>query len=163
MLLNLKAVAPATGQAAVPRFLNPRVHLHSAAPAACNVKPLPTAQTWQVAAMLNGQQMGGKRRSAYFYDLWCIKYLPKFKWDHLTGGLGGLGGSGDGEGRFRQLCLTRSCLSVCRKAGNAHGDERVCPATMQPCHCLELFCALRNGAEQALLLVVSLAQAQPLT
>ena len=25
----------------------------------------------QVVAMLNGQQMGGKRRSAYFYDLWC--------------------------------------------------------------------------------------------
>lgn len=42
------------------------------------------AQAKQVAAMLNGQQMGGKRRSAYFYDLWCIKYLPKFKWDHLT-------------------------------------------------------------------------------
>ena len=35
--------------------------------------------------MLNGQPMGGKRRSAYFYDLWCMKYLPKFKWDHLTG------------------------------------------------------------------------------
>ncbi len=34
--------------------------------------------------MLNGQPMGGKRRSAYFYDLWNIKYLPKFKWDHLT-------------------------------------------------------------------------------
>ncbi|EFN50823.1 hypothetical protein CHLNCDRAFT_11893, partial [Chlorella variabilis] len=38
----------------------------------------------EVAAMLNGQQMGGKRRSAYYYDLWCMKYLPKFKWDHLT-------------------------------------------------------------------------------
>lgn len=38
----------------------------------------------EVVAMLNGQQMGGKRRSAYFYDLWCMKYLPKFKWDHLT-------------------------------------------------------------------------------
>lgn len=38
----------------------------------------------QVAAMLNGQQMGGKRRSAYHYDLWSMKYLPKFKWDHLT-------------------------------------------------------------------------------
>ncbi len=31
------------------------------------------------AAMLNGQPMGGKRRSAYHYDLWNIKYLPKFK------------------------------------------------------------------------------------
>ena len=38
----------------------------------------------RVAAMLNGQQMGGKRRSAHYYDLWNIKYLPKFKWDHLT-------------------------------------------------------------------------------
>lgn len=38
----------------------------------------------QVAAMLNGQAIGGKKRSAYHYDLWAIKYLPKFKWDHLT-------------------------------------------------------------------------------
>jgi ESF2/ABP1 family protein len=36
------------------------------------------------AAALNGQQIGGKRRSAYHFDLWAIKYLPKFKWDHLT-------------------------------------------------------------------------------
>ncbi|MEW5297318.1 MAG: hypothetical protein WDW38_006146 [Sanguina aurantia] len=38
----------------------------------------------RTAAMLNGQQMGGKRRSAYHYDLWTLKYLSKFKWDHLT-------------------------------------------------------------------------------
>eukprot|EP00775_Hariotina_reticulata_P007098 gene7098-7311_t len=38
----------------------------------------------QVAVALNGQQMGGKRRSAYHFDLWAMKYLPKFKWDHLT-------------------------------------------------------------------------------
>lgn len=37
-----------------------------------------------VAAGLNGQQIGGRRRSAYHFDLWCMKYLPKFKWDHLT-------------------------------------------------------------------------------
>ena len=37
-----------------------------------------------MAGILNGQQMGGKRRSAYHYDLWSMKYLPKFKWDHLT-------------------------------------------------------------------------------
>lgn len=42
------------------------------------------AEAKRVAAMLNGQQMGGKRRSAHYYDLWNIKYLPKFKWDHLT-------------------------------------------------------------------------------
>ena len=34
--------------------------------------------------MLNGKQIGGKKRSAYYYDLWNLKYLPKFKWDHLT-------------------------------------------------------------------------------
>ena len=38
----------------------------------------------QVAELLNSNPIGGKRRSAYHYDLWCIKYLPKFKWDHLT-------------------------------------------------------------------------------
>ena len=52
--------------------------------------------------MLNGQPMGGKRRSAYFYDLWTLKYLPRFKWDHLTGarqrrGKGGGGRWGGGE------------------------------------------------------------------
>ena len=34
--------------------------------------------------MINGQPMGCKKRSSHYYDLWCIKYLPKFKWDHLT-------------------------------------------------------------------------------
>jgi ESF2/ABP1 family protein len=43
------------------------------------------AEAKRVAAALNGQPMGGRRRSAYYYDLWCMKYLPKFKWDHLTG------------------------------------------------------------------------------
>lgn len=42
----------------------------------------------QVAQMLNGQPMGGKRRSAYHYDLWCLKYLSKFEWDHLTEEIG---------------------------------------------------------------------------
>ncbi|KAI8577968.1 hypothetical protein K450DRAFT_301481 [Umbelopsis ramanniana AG] len=37
-----------------------------------------------VAAMLNTQQIGGKKKSYYYYDLWNIKYLPKFKWHHLT-------------------------------------------------------------------------------
>jgi len=37
-----------------------------------------------VASLLNGEPMGGKKRSAHYYDLWCIKYLPKFSWDHLT-------------------------------------------------------------------------------
>ncbi len=42
----------------------------------------------QVAQILNKQQMGGKRRSAYHYDLWCLKYLPKFKWEALTEEIG---------------------------------------------------------------------------
>lgn len=37
----------------------------------------------RVANMLNGEQMGGKKRSAHYYDLWNIKYLRKFKWDNL--------------------------------------------------------------------------------
>jgi ESF2/ABP1 family protein len=42
------------------------------------------AEAKRVAASLNGQPMGGRRRSAHYYDLWTIKYLPKFKWDQLT-------------------------------------------------------------------------------
>ena len=38
--------------------------------------------------MLNGNPMGGKRRSAHHYDIWCLQYLPKFKWDHLTEEIG---------------------------------------------------------------------------
>jgi ESF2/ABP1 family protein len=37
-----------------------------------------------LAARLNGQPMGGRRRSAHYYDLWTMRYLPKFKWEHLT-------------------------------------------------------------------------------
>lgn len=28
--------------------------------------------------------MGGKKHNVHYYDLWCMKYLPRFKWDHLT-------------------------------------------------------------------------------
>eukprot|EP00271_Cylindrocystis_brebissonii_P004892 TRINITY_DN16813_c0_g1_i1.p1 TRINITY_DN16813_c0_g1~~TRINITY_DN16813_c0_g1_i1.p1 ORF type:complete len:421 (-),score=100.46 TRINITY_DN16813_c0_g1_i1:472-1734(-) len=38
----------------------------------------------RVAEMLNGEPIGGKRRSAYHFDLWNITYLSKFKWDNLT-------------------------------------------------------------------------------
>jgi ESF2/ABP1 family protein len=38
----------------------------------------------RAAEMLHGREVGGKRRSAHYYDLWNIKYLPKFKWDNLT-------------------------------------------------------------------------------
>ncbi|XP_074286922.1 pre-rRNA-processing protein ESF2-like [Silene latifolia] len=38
----------------------------------------------RVANMLNGEQIGGKKRSKFYYDIWNIKYLSKFKWDDLT-------------------------------------------------------------------------------
>ncbi|KAK3240138.1 hypothetical protein CYMTET_49994 [Cymbomonas tetramitiformis] len=38
----------------------------------------------RVAGMLNGQPMGGKHFSKHRYELWSLKYLSKFKWDHLT-------------------------------------------------------------------------------
>ncbi|XP_057983320.1 pre-rRNA-processing protein ESF2 isoform X2 [Malania oleifera] len=38
----------------------------------------------RVADMLNGEQIGGKKRSQFYYDLWNVKYLSKFKWDDLT-------------------------------------------------------------------------------
>jgi len=37
-----------------------------------------------VAATLNNTNVGGNRRSLHYYDLWNIKYLPDFKWYHLT-------------------------------------------------------------------------------
>lgn len=37
----------------------------------------------RVALMLNGQQVGGKRRSIYYDCIWSIKYLHRFKWHHL--------------------------------------------------------------------------------
>ncbi|KAI3642101.1 hypothetical protein MP228_011656 [Amoeboaphelidium protococcarum] len=36
------------------------------------------------AMQLNGTQMGGRKMSQYHDDLWNLKYLPKFKWIHLT-------------------------------------------------------------------------------
>ncbi|TPX67894.1 hypothetical protein SpCBS45565_g03519 [Spizellomyces sp. 'palustris'] len=38
----------------------------------------------QVATLLNGKQIGGKKRSFYYDDIWNMKYLPRFKWNHLT-------------------------------------------------------------------------------
>ncbi|KAF3776007.1 Pre-rRNA-processing protein [Nymphaea thermarum] len=38
----------------------------------------------KVAHLLNGEQIGGKKRSKFYHDLWNIKYLSGFKWDHLT-------------------------------------------------------------------------------
>eukprot|EP00892_Ulva_mutabilis_P006104 jgi/Ulvmu1/3866/UM018_0085.1 len=41
-------------------------------------------QAKAVVEMINCTPMGGKNRSRYKEDLWNLKYLPKFKWDHLT-------------------------------------------------------------------------------
>ncbi|CAA20652.1 Pre-rRNA-processing protein esf2 [Schizosaccharomyces pombe] len=37
-----------------------------------------------VAELLNTNQIGGKKSSWYHDDIWNMKYLPKFKWHHLT-------------------------------------------------------------------------------
>ncbi|XP_074597648.1 uncharacterized protein LOC141852519 [Brevipalpus obovatus] len=42
----------------------------------------------KVAAMMNGQQVGGKRRSVYYDSIWSIKYLHRFKWHHLKEQIG---------------------------------------------------------------------------
>ena len=35
--------------------------------------------------LLNNQAIGGKKRHNLFYDdIWNLRYLPKFKWSHLT-------------------------------------------------------------------------------
>ena len=41
-----------------------------------------------VAAALNNRKVGGKRRSFHYEDTWNMKYLPKFKWNHLTQKIG---------------------------------------------------------------------------
>ncbi|KAI8385797.1 hypothetical protein BD560DRAFT_384387 [Blakeslea trispora] len=37
-----------------------------------------------LAEYLNMRQIGGKRKSMFYHEMWNIKYLPKFKWNHLT-------------------------------------------------------------------------------
>jgi len=38
----------------------------------------------EVASTLNNTQVGGKRRSPWYSDLWNIKYLPRFSWGLLN-------------------------------------------------------------------------------
>ena len=38
----------------------------------------------QLADLLNGQPMGGRRRAANYSDLWNLKYLKGFTWDQLS-------------------------------------------------------------------------------
>jgi ESF2/ABP1 family protein len=37
-----------------------------------------------VAGALNGNNVGGRKGSFHYDDLWTMLYLPKFKWHHLT-------------------------------------------------------------------------------
>ena len=37
-----------------------------------------------VALTLNGSTMGGRKRGYWYDDVWSVKYLPGFKWNHLT-------------------------------------------------------------------------------
>jgi ESF2/ABP1 family protein len=41
-----------------------------------------------VAKELNNTMVGGKTLSKYHDSLWSMKYLPKFKWHHLTEQIG---------------------------------------------------------------------------
>jgi ESF2/ABP1 family protein len=42
----------------------------------------------KVAELLNARQVGGKKGSFWYEDVWNIQYLPKFKWHHLTEPIG---------------------------------------------------------------------------
>src|SRR5579859_62188 len=44
----------------------------------------------KVAELLNARQIGGKKGGFWYDDIWCIKYLPKFKWHHLTEQIGNI-------------------------------------------------------------------------
>ena len=63
-----------------------------------------------MAAALNGQPVGGKRRSFHAEDLWTMKYLPKFKWGHLTERI-------SYENAVRQRRLQAEDAQVRREAG----------------------------------------------
>ena len=54
--------------------------------AAVFLRPL----TWYPSLCMNPHYCppDPKRRSAFHEDLWSIKYLPKFKWHHLTEDIG---------------------------------------------------------------------------
>lgn len=42
------------------------------------------ADAKRVALALNGQPVGGRPRSSHRHDLWCLRYLSRFRWDDLT-------------------------------------------------------------------------------
>lgn len=46
------------------------------------LSPIPCSAA--VAESLNNTLIGGRKRNYYHDDMWNLKYLSKFKWDHLT-------------------------------------------------------------------------------
>ncbi|GLH06870.1 Activator of basal transcription 1 [Gryllus bimaculatus] len=38
----------------------------------------------EVAQLLNNTQIGGRKKSRFYDYIWTIKYLPRFKWIHLS-------------------------------------------------------------------------------
>lgn len=38
----------------------------------------------RTALLLNNTQIGGKKRSRWYSEIWNLKYLPRFKWGHLN-------------------------------------------------------------------------------
>ncbi|XP_071441256.1 uncharacterized protein [Hetaerina americana] len=38
----------------------------------------------EVALNLNNKQIGGRKKSKFYDNIWNIKYLPRFKWVHLS-------------------------------------------------------------------------------
>lgn len=63
----------------------------------------------QVAKVLNATIIGGKKNSHYHDDMWNIKYLPKFKWDHLTERIGKLQ-----SGTRHDLFVEHVCIDTVR-------------------------------------------------
>eukprot|EP00127_Corallochytrium_limacisporum_P005132 Clim_evm38s199 gene=Clim_evmTU38s199 len=51
------------------------------------VEFLDKKQAKKTALALNNQIIGGKKSNFYHDDIWNMKYLPKFKWHHLTDAL----------------------------------------------------------------------------
>ncbi|KAH6600664.1 hypothetical protein BASA50_002047 [Batrachochytrium salamandrivorans] len=48
------------------------------------VEFLDKSEAKRAAAALNNTIMGGKKRSRFHDDIWNIRYLPRFRWNHLT-------------------------------------------------------------------------------
>lgn len=38
----------------------------------------------QIVGLLNNKQISSRKKSQFYDYLWSMKYLPRFKWTHLT-------------------------------------------------------------------------------